>query len=52
MLYVGLLWRVAALLHKAVCVGVADSAAIADSAAVAYTADPYNPSPPSGNHAG
>ena len=41
MLYVGVLWRVAVLLHETVGAGVTDSAAIADSAAVAGTAGTY-----------
>ena len=52
MLYVGVLWYVAALPHKAVCTGMGDGAAVADSAALADTAGPYIPFPPSGNHAG
>ena len=44
-LYIVLLQCVAALIHKAVYTGVADSAAIADRAAVADTSDCYTKLP-------
>ena len=52
MLYVGVLWCVAALPHKAVCTDMGVGAAVADSAVLADTAGPYSPFLPSGNHSG